>query len=157
MRQTNDSWSTAWRPAFSNLDPEQTLFEAAIITRSGDALRPRMWTNYPTPPSWFASLTSEQAERWEAARTLEGSGASSNQVADAWGRVIQLKLPAPAQANADLALLRLHAQTNSPDALIEQLCRFGDDHPDIQSDSGLPLAAVSFAMALPPRAHQYPA
>src|SRR4029079_12051119 len=106
-----------------------------------------LWTEHPAPPSWYAALSAEQAALWQTARSLEASHAADSAVAEEWRRLIEPSPPSQAQAGVDLALLRLELRTNSA-AAIERLCRFAEDHPESPSESGLPLAAVSFAMAL---------
>lgn len=130
-----------------SIDPNR-MAGPALVRESGEWLFPAPWNEPPTPPGWFVNLADLQARAWTEVRTLEWSGASDTDVAEAWTRVLETKPGREAEACAEFALLRLQTRTNSAAESVERFITFGREHAGLASETGLPLEAISLATAL---------
>jgi signal transduction histidine kinase len=147
--QTNfDRWQTEWAATYPNLKADDVLFRPVQIPETGECTWPRDWLAAPSPPGWFSRLDTEQGKAWQAARALETNPQAKHETAEAWRKFLELTPGAEAQANAEFALLRLTCETNSVAETIERLCGFGRKYGLIRTESGLPLSAVSLALAV---------
>jgi signal transduction histidine kinase len=123
-------------------------FRPALLSESGSVLFPLDWTSTPSPPDWLQALQGEARSAWDAASALTAANAPSSNQVSAWEKFLATGPHPAAQTNARLAILEASCQTNSTTEAVEHLCQFGESAGQIQTESGLPIAAVAFGAAL---------
>jgi len=99
----------------------------------------------PRPPTWFATMSSEQIQAWTALQSASyTSGTLSNLV-----KAFQLTQPSPpALACAEFLQLRAGLSSLSASNAVNQLIRFAGRHYSDISESGVPLKTLALAEAL---------
>jgi signal transduction histidine kinase len=146
-RPNFERWLADWQRAHGGVGPSSVLVPAVWMDETGELLLPRDWEASPTPPRWFREMNAASMERWERATGLISSGANGVEIADAWHNFLSSSSNFEANANVDLALLRLQLRTNPPSVAQMKLLDFAQNAPSVRTESGLPLRAVVLASA----------
>lgn len=147
--QTNfHQWQTEWQTTYPDLNADDVLFRPVQLSESVESVWPRDWPPVPAPPDWFSALTTEQGEAWRTACLAEANPDTQAQAADSWRAFMELAPSNEARVNAQFALLRLAGSTNAVPEMVAELCEFSRRYGTVETESGLPLAALSFALAV---------
>ena len=99
----------------------------------------------PSPPTWLATMSTEQHRAWADLRAAAYSSESLSNLVNAFQ---QTQPPPAALACADFMQLRAETQTMSATNAITQLLRFAGRHHNDISESGVPLKTLALAEAL---------